>query len=55
MKTEQERMEAMIDANKEKVEVLRNKMWTSHEEMKAMLEAYLEKMAANPGEMKSVV
>jgi hypothetical protein len=44
MKTDQERMEVMIDANNEKVEVLRNKMWASQEEM-----------AANPGEMKSVV
>jgi ABC-type enterochelin transport system substrate-binding protein len=55
MKTDQERMEAIIDANNEKVLVLRNKMWTSQEEMKVMLEACLEKMTANPGKMKSVV
>lgn len=47
MKTIQERMEVKIDADNKKIYGLRNKMWTSQEDMQAMLEA-------NPEETKSI-
>jgi hypothetical protein len=47
-------MQARIEANNEKVEVLREEMKAGHEEMKAKLEARLEKMEPNAEEMKSM-
>jgi hypothetical protein len=50
-----ERPLAEIRANQashEKAEVLRNEMWVSHEEMKAMMETGLEKKEAIPKEVR---
>jgi hypothetical protein len=46
---------AEIRTNNEKVQVLRNKMWVSHEEMKAMMETCLEEREGIPKEVEAVV